>query len=332
MKIAFACPHCGSRLVAEASLAGRNGRCRHCGRRVVVPDGQPAGVHPPRAAAKGAPPRAAANASRKPASTAPAAAPAAVAPAPDADGGYRLRPVTPKQVPALEIPGWDDEDFEIVIPPQPAAPPPRPLSHEPSPLFRAYRAIFSQLTRATTWISETSYAVSLVLLMLSVAAGMIGHHGFASVGVKAIVALNLVGLAGDLVSLVNLSFRRDPLRGALFLVPPLTLYFLWSDWRRYRDTVGRMRIPLMTLALVGTAYLFVPWLSGGTENEGSIVTTAERVVGTLEERLGGRRGTVEEALKNARSWLREGAPPEASPAADPPPDDRSPPPAPGEGS
>lgn len=331
MRIAFACPHCGSRLVAEASLAGRNGRCRHCGRRVVVPDGQPGGIHPPRSAAKEGTPRAAKGASATTATRKPggagSAAPAAAAPAPDAGGGYRLRPVTPKQVPALEIPGWEDEDFEIVIPPQPAAPPPRTLSHEPSPLFRAYRAIFSQLTRATTWISETSYAVSLVLLMLSVAGGMMGHHGFASFGVKTIVALNVVGLAGDLVSLVNLSFRRDPLRGALFLVPPLTLYYLWSDWRRYRDTVGRMRIPLLTLALVGTAYLFVPWLSGGTENDGSIVTTAERVVGTLEERLGGRRGTVEEALKNARSWLREGPP-----AAAPPADDRSPTPAPGEGS
>ena len=295
MKIAFACQHCGHQLVADAALAGRVGRCRSCGRRVTVPEGAAAAKVTPSAAAP----------KKKPL---PAAPPPARPPA----GDYQLRPVTPIREPALEVPGWGDDDSEMVVvrPPVPVAS--RPSRAEPAPLLKAYRACFSLLVNATTWISETSYTVSLILLILSVASGMIGQHSLAAWGVRGIIGLNLVGLAGDVASLVNLSFRKDPLRGALFLLPPATLYYLWTDWRRYRDTVNRMRIPLMTLAFVGVAYLFVPWLSGGNDQETSVVSAAERIVGDLEERFGGRRGQMEEKLKTARSWLREGAPPEAA--------------------
>jgi hypothetical protein len=182
----------------------------------------------------------------------------------------------------------------------------------PSTAFLAYRSFFSLLVRATTWISETSYTVSFILLILAVASGMIGRHSLAAMGCGAIVALNLVGLAGDLASLVTLSFRKNPLRGVLFLIPPFTLYYLWSDWQRYRDTVSRMRIPLVMLAVVVAAYMFVPWLHGGKESKGPINESVKRVTDALDENLGGVTGAVKERLKAARTLLREGPVPAPS--------------------
>jgi len=196
----------------------------------------------------------------------------------------------------------------------------------PSPVFIAYRMFFSLLARATTWISETSYTVSFVIIILSVASGMIGRHSLAALGCGTIVALNLVGLAGDLASLVTMSFRKNPLRGALFLIPPFTFYYLWSDWDRYRDTVSRMRIPAVTLALVAAAYVFVPWLRGGKESEGVFGEAATQVVGTLEEKLGGPGASIEQGLKTARAWVREVPLPAA---LSPPASDGPAPPAPG---
>jgi hypothetical protein len=169
----------------------------------------------------------------------------------------------------------------------------------------AYRWFFGLLGRATTWISETSYTVSLILIILAVASGMVGQHGLATTLCGVIVALNLVGLAGDIVSLVTLSFKKNPLRGGLFLIPPFTLYYLWTDWYRYRDTVLRMRIRLMTLALVVAAYLFVPWLRGGIKAELPAVASVEQAVDSVEEKLGSQKGTLDEGLKKARAWLRE---------------------------
>ena len=323
MKLTFACPSCGKRLTADSSLAGRTGRCSTCSHRIVVPGGSPA------AAGKASPADWQAAVSRQLAPpTKPGAAPAkrgAAAggadprPAPRTAAGYTLRPVTPVAVPKLDAPPppraapraerfapppEDDDDFEIVGPPisLPDAP---PTPHGQSQLLIAYRRLCSKVALVTTWISETSYTLSFIMITLAVASGMVGRHSLAQWGTLAVILLNLVGLAGDVASLVTLSFRKGPLQGALFLVPPCTLYFLWSDWDRYRDTVDRMRIPLVTLAVVVAAYLFVPWLRGGTKGEGYLATTVNRTIGGVEKRFGRPQGVVDDVLRQARSWLRE---------------------------
>jgi len=93
--------------------------------------------------------------------------------------------------------------------------PDRPLTPTKTPALLAYRSFFALLGNVTTWISETSYTVSFILVILAIAGGMIGRHSLAALACAAIVVLNLVGLAGDITSLVWLSFRKNPLRGAL---------------------------------------------------------------------------------------------------------------------
>ena len=181
----------------------------------------------------------------------------------------------------------------------------RPVAGGATSILVAYRVFFGLLGRLTNWISETSYTVSFILIILAVASGMIGRHSLAAMVCGAIVALNLVGLAGDITSLVTLSFRKNPLQGALFLVPPFTLYYLWTDWYRYRDTVLRMRIPLMALALVVAAYAYVPWLRGGIKAELPGVESVEKAVDAVEGELAGKKGVLDEGLKKAKSWLRE---------------------------
>ena len=41
------------------------------------------------------------------------------------------------------------------------------------------------------------------------------------------------------------------------------------------------------LAVVAAAYVFVPWLRGGTKGEGPLVASVERMVGTIEDDLDG---------------------------------------------
>jgi len=387
LKITFACPQCGKPLVADSALAGRTGRCRHCGHRAVVPNVQPPSGGPRQAAAEqGSAVRApAADWRAAVASQLPAAAPRGAAtgrteamPASDTTDSYSLRPVTPVGVPALAASDWDNAELGPAV----AAPPtvftsPTPVGAKPSrgdgkqprvatkpagvatptkaasppsanffteltnsftllankvaplankvaplansfspgttravpsgasPLLVAYRLFFGLLGRVTNWISETSYTVSFILIILAVASGMVGRHELATTVCGVIVAINLVGLAGDIVSLVTLSFRKNPLQGGLFLIPPFTLYYLWTDWYRYRDTVLRMRIPLLTLALVIAAYIFVPWLRGGIKAELPAVESVEQAVESVEEKLGGQKGVLDEGIKKARSWLRE---------------------------
>ncbi|MFM1997298.1 MAG: hypothetical protein RLZZ111_1685 [Planctomycetota bacterium] len=321
MKIAFACPNCAKQLVADVAAAGRTGRCRHCGKPAVVPSGYtlrpitptevpqlpaaadwgnaelgPAIAFPAVApiASASAPKTPSQAASRKVART---PARAAAAPAAASQGGS---PVAPG-FPVILADAW--AAFAAIVKPSVATS--TASGAAPAPLLVAYRSFFALLGRVTTWISETSYTVSFILITLAIASGMVGRHSLAAMACGAIVALNLVGLAGDVASLVTLSFRKNPLQGTLFLLPPFTLYYLWTDWRRYRDTIDRMRIPLVTLAVVAVAYVFVPWLRGGSAEEGRFVAAVKQAVATVEEKLAGRQGAIDEGLKQARAWLRE---------------------------
>lgn len=351
MKIAFACSKCGSRLSVDAALAGRSGRCRSCGQRLVIPAatdaagararagggrsataaGHAPGAADQTAAADELPDWRTAVASQLVGAGGPAAAgqragAGAAAPRASVASGYSLRPVTPTAVPTLgraaaaaavrrrdaEPEPVPEDDFEPTAAPVARLSPDR-AAYEPTPFVLAYRWVFGHLVRLSTWISETSYTISFIVIILAIACGMTGRHSLAQWGTLAIVVLNLVGLAGDVASLVTLSFRRSPLQGGLFLVPPFTLYYLWSDWQRYREAVGRMRIPLVTLAAVAAAYVLVPWLRGGAAGEGHIAESVERVIGELEEDYGRPQGAVDETLRKARAWLREsgGGPPAA---------------------
>ena len=163
-------------------------------------------------------------------------------------------------------------------PPEPVVAPSQVRS-EFADLLRIYRSVFSLLARGTQAISEASYTISFILLIQAIAGGIMGHHGLASLGLGLIVVLNLVGFVGDLASLVMLSFRKDPMQGLLFLLPPYAVYYLWTDWKRYQEVVGRMRIPLLMLVLVGIAYSYVPWLSAGQEQASAERAVAEQADG-----------------------------------------------------
>lgn len=288
--------------MAKASLAGRTSRCPKCGAAVVVPAAGAAADDWRHAVAHQLDPQ-------KP-SLPHASDTEGVAD--DADEGYRLKTVTPVDVPALQRPS---KKKRKQLPPKPAstqqhlqagpvsaaAPPPsapspktrvaREPASDPDELFgdvdevafefnppevtvaasevkspladmlRVYRSIFSLLARATNGISEASYTISFILLIFAIAGGIIGQHGLASLSLGMIVLLNVIGVIGDVASLVMLSFRKDPMQGLLFLLPPYAAYYLWSDWKRYRDVMGRMRIPVLMLGGVAVAYAFVPWLS-----------------------------------------------------------------------
>lgn len=296
MKTAFLCGKCGSRLVAKASLAGRKSRCPKCGHVVVVPSAE----------ASSGDWRLAVSQQLDPENTVRPGgdAKASAAPREDSDG-YRLKSLTPVEVPPLEqaparpprpsspksprsrphpVPpaaeqkapanapttkpddelaglfgGEDEVAFEFNPPEQVVAP--SQVKNPLADVFRVYRSVFSLLARGTSGISEASYTISFILLILAIAGGMMGHYGLASLGLGLIVLLNVIGVIGDLASLVMLSFRKDPMQGLLFLLPPYAAYYIWSDWKRYQEVVGRMRIPVLMLGAVALAYAFVPWLS-----------------------------------------------------------------------
>lgn len=289
MKIRFYCGECATKLVAPASLAGRKGRCHKCGHRMPIP-----------------------SHSVDPLEVSVATSLAA--------GDWRaavsgeLGRLALRETSRGGADSGQEDDFEKIFAAAPEIVVDRKLmpgqvrraGDGPGLAMKGYRSLFSLLTRGTSWISEASYTVSFIVLILAIAAGMVGQHGAARAGLWAIIAFNLVGLVGDLATLVMLSFRKSPLQGALFLLPPCALWYLWTDGKRYRETLGRMRIPVMMLGVVAAANLFVPWLSGG--KEGPAGRVAGRVIDSMEgtvEKVGGTeaKGVVGGLFERLRAVL-----------------------------
>jgi DNA-directed RNA polymerase subunit RPC12/RpoP len=329
MKVSFSCDNCKSPFTVDAQVAGRTGRCRHCGHRMVVPA---ASASPrPAVSAGGRPaaePVAAAAASRplhpRRVATAPAPQQQPVPPANRAmnwrdavTSQLGLKPITEDALPALRSrrePEPDDEEpgstYKLVIP--------RELRKEmegrdraPQVLrtgyaqgIKSYRQFFDLLARLSRWISKTSYSLSLVFLILAIAGGIVDQHSLAVFGLGAIVLLNIVGLAGDVVNLVMLSFRKNPIQGILFLVPPMTVIYLVTDWARYQKTIGRMIPPALMLCVAVLAYVFVPWLNGGKQDQATLGGRIEKAVESIKTKAGDSTSKVLKKAGEARDELR----------------------------
>jgi len=101
------------------------------------------------------------------------------------------------------------------------------------------------------------------------------------IGITGIVVLNLVRLIAGLANLIVIPFRKSPLNGVLFLIPPFTFFHLWRHWDKLRKPVGRVIGPAFALTVVVLAYAFVPGLSRASRTAGSLQHRLEASVNVL---------------------------------------------------
>jgi hypothetical protein len=101
------------------------------------------------------------------------------------------------------------------------------------------------------------------------------------IGITGIVVLNLVRLIAGLANLIVIPFRKSPLNGVLFLIPPLTFFHIWRHWDKLRKPVGRVIGPAFALTVVVLAYAFVPGLSRASCTGGSLQHRLEASVNIL---------------------------------------------------
>ncbi|HEV3302143.1 MAG TPA: hypothetical protein VG055_20990 [Planctomycetaceae bacterium] len=101
------------------------------------------------------------------------------------------------------------------------------------------------------------------------------------IGITGIVVLNLVRLIAGLANLIVIPFRKSPLTGVLFLIPPITFFHIWRHWDKLRKPVGRVIGPAFALTVVVLAYAYVPGLSRASRTGGSLQHRLEASVNVL---------------------------------------------------
>ena len=249
MSIVFYCSQCGSRFEVGDDAAGKPGRCRRCGEKITVPTQSRPSPQP-------------ADESRGPAwlqnmGTNVALAPITIDRMP---GVGKRRPGAP---PIDEDLG-DSKPYGLVdswtVPVVEAA------GRDAGPAGKArvaWRTSLTSIQRLFRGINEFAYLLSVPFLMLLLIGASLQNRGLALLGAEAVVLLNIGRIVTGLAALLAVPFREGPVVGLLFLVPPFTIKYMIDHWNKFKRPARRVATPLLTIAAVGLAFVFLPSLSGG---------------------------------------------------------------------
>ncbi len=290
MTISFACPRCTTRFKVPESFGGKKAHCKKCGHAMKVP------VLPPPAT-----PVATSGMFRlgavqpdqlQPASEATKADPRKVPSI--GKTSLRLAPVSLNDLkpgtddrPKL----WEDADsieYELEKPaPQPtAAKLPTKLGPSPGGMLWGRGGIAETVLILLRKVSDFAYLLSIPFLLLILLAIVLKQHDLAIAGAVVVIVLNIARLLIDGFALVALAFKKGPLHGVLFFVPPFTIYYLVKRGKVMKEALARFLGPAIPILGVVLLFLFVPWLRGGEVKQATLMgDRVQKKLGALEETL-----------------------------------------------
>ncbi|MDR3618618.1 MAG: hypothetical protein P4L85_04645 [Paludisphaera borealis] len=317
MSIVFFCQNCGARFDVDAHAAGKQGRCKHCGQKMVVPQaGSLASLaatpHLARAMATATAARAADDASSAeggPDWLARMGSQAVLAPL-TVDRMPGLRKPVPKPTPMDDL--GDSKPYALI-----EAPKARRVSvgsSRPAGEVKIlWRRQLGTIQKAFRWINETAYLISVPFIMLIFLGAMMHNRPMALLGAAVVVVLNIGRIVSGVANIVVIPFRESPLQGILFLIPPITFFYMANHWSKLRKPTQRVMGPLLTIGLVILAFTFIPSLSGKAAASGGVKGRLKATVTDLKQSIKSEAGQLKNLdLKS----LAAPAPAESKPAAE----------------
>lgn len=203
-------------------------------------------------------------------------------------------------------------------------------SRGPGFIKLSYRGLFNKSAKVFRWINETAYGLSILFIFMAAIGYIIqftstvqatpDKHGelknqvsheaalevpkkpptqnrWFMLGISGIVILNSVRLVAGLANLTAIAFRKSPMHGAMFLVPPFTFLYLSNNWKTVRKPVGRIVEPALTLALVVALYAFVPGFGKAHGGTSDLTSQLSNAVKSLEK-------DVNQSVKDARKEVK----------------------------
>jgi hypothetical protein len=275
MPIAFACNACGTTYSVDAKLAGRKAKCKSCAQMMTIP--LRPGVSAAVAVGAGAP--AGGGADRL--------FPTNIGLAPlDADEGYDGK--GPKKTysfnPALlekTQPGL----YGLVPTAQalPSLARRKPGGSPPNPMKAFWRNLIGGPQKAVRKISDFVYLLSVPCILAFLIGILLRKESIAYPAAVAIVALNIGRFVLNGVYLLAVPIKEGPVTGALFFFPPFTVYYLITHWNKMEKPFRRFLLPLLPIAIVVVAFIFIPWLHTGGQDDKieALREKAETVAGSL---------------------------------------------------
>ena len=261
MIIDFACSQCGMSFKVSSKLAGRKGRCKGCGHRMKIP----------------APPASdVARTGTFRLSDMPAVHSAGLSPSMQlADISADFRPV-PKKKPLRDVQPEPTSYKLATLPKQ--SPQERRIQKQSKPPSRAQRYYQRQIANISGLLNTATKALFMVafpcilLLLLGI---LFKSWDLVFYGTLGVVLLCGARITAILLRLAIVPFRTSPSEGILFLIPPITLYYMYKYWPEMRRTAGDLGSPIILLIMLLAAFQYIPFLSSERSPSGQLPNSAQ---------------------------------------------------------
>jgi hypothetical protein len=189
-----------------------------------------------------------------------------------------------------------------------------PKAQAASGLKMAWRKELGGVQKFFRKLNETAYLISVPFLLLILLGAIIQNRPLALMGATAVVLLNIGRIIAGVANLAVVPFRDGIFQGILFLIPPLTFFYLYEHWNKLKKPTMRIIGPIATMALVFLAFTFVPTLRkdgkvvGVKDLKNEIRAGAKDLKGEMVGEIGKAKSLDVEALaKQAEKSLGDAA-------------------------
>jgi hypothetical protein len=295
MGVVFFCQSCGARFEVDARLAGKKGRCKHCGQYTTVPKAEHlTSMNMPALAMAGAGaavasavaiPRPGARAAAAPGSARPGPRPKSVNDWVNASmSKIGLAPISIPAMPKKAFLASALDDAADSKPYQLEKPDRRDARGKgggpPNVVFAAWRHEVGVIQRILRWLNESAYIVSIPFVIILLFGIAVKANSIAIFGAAFVVLLNIGRIIAGVANLAVI-----PLRDGFNL-------------RKYKKPLRRVIEPVVWIAAVVLAFTFVPWLASGKASTGSISERIKAGAEKLEEDIKGEVNKVTDKAKD----------------------------------
>jgi hypothetical protein len=273
MNIVFFCQSCGARFEVPPTSAGKKGRCKHCNQIMDIPqrDKLASMVAIPALATAGV--GAATTSKGKDSLSWLASAPINVDLAPLSE--ENLRPIgrggrNTAATSNIDDDLGDSKPYKLGEPIKVTAHGYYVKSRPASGLTMLWRRELGYVQKLFRWLNEMAYLLSVPFLMMILFGGVVRNRPVALLGATVVVLLNLGRIGSGVANVVVIPFRDGIIQGVMFLIPPLTFFYLSNHWNKLKKPTMRIITPVLTIAAVFLAFTFIPSL----RTDGKAASTA----------------------------------------------------------
>ena len=158
----------------------------------------------------------------------------------------------------------------------------------------SYQKLFIRLGGLLRWIDDTAYGFSILSLILAIVGVIMNHHSYTIMGLSGIVLLSALRVWMGVSNLVVKIFKKDPISGLIFLIPPVAAYKIINNWPKWEKSIKRVINPALIICAVAVAYIYVPWINGKRKFTGNFKSQFEQ---SLEAVKRDSKATLSEVSK-----------------------------------